>query len=70
MIASTKYNTKVDNAKDLVVVMPVYNMIEYRNNNQNHQEVYGSTTRMVQMLTTGFESAGIAKLVEITVLLK
>ena len=37
---------------------------------KKHEEVYGSTTRMVQMLTTGFESAGIAKLVEITVLLK
>ena len=25
-------NTKIDNAKDLIVVMPMYNLIEYSNN--------------------------------------
>ena len=42
-------NIQVDNTKDIDIVMPTYNLIEYSNNAiiiRRHQEVYGSTIGM------------------------
>ena len=35
-------NTQVNNAKDIDIVMPIYNLIEYSDNYAKHQEVYGN----------------------------
>ena len=43
-------NTQVDNAKDLHVVMPIYNLIENSDNFQKHLEVYINFTDMSQMI--------------------
>ena len=43
-------NTKMDNAEDIDVVMPMYNLIEYSNIIQNHQEVYGNIIEMSYMI--------------------
>ena len=40
----------MDNAKDLDVVMPVYNLMEYSDNVRKHQEVCGNITDMIQIL--------------------
>ena len=39
-------NTQIDNAKDIDVVMPMYDLIEYVIIIQKHQEVYGNTVEM------------------------
>ena len=36
-------STQVDYAKDIDIVMPLYNLIECSNAFQRHQEVYGNT---------------------------
>lgn len=51
-IISEINDTKVDNTRDLNVVMPMYNLVEYSNNyTKKHQEVYASTTKVLQMIT-------------------
>ena len=40
-------NTEIDNAKDIDIVMPMYNLIEYSGN----LVVYGNTIKMIQMIT-------------------
>ena len=35
-------NSNVDDAKDIDIVMPIYNLIEYSDNIQKHQELCGS----------------------------
>ena len=35
-------NAQVDNAKDIHIVMPMYNVIEHSDNYSKHQEVYGN----------------------------
>ena len=42
--------TKIDNAKYLDVVMPMYNLIEYSNNCSKHKEVCGTITEMIQAI--------------------
>ena len=39
-------NTQRDNAKDIEVVMPMYNLIYYSDNYFKTQEVYGNTIEM------------------------
>ena len=41
-------NTQVDNAKDIDIVMPMYNLIEYSDNYAKHQEVYGNIVKIYQ----------------------
>ena len=43
-------NTQVDNAKDIDIVMPMYNLIEYSDNYAKTQEVYGNILEMNQMM--------------------
>ena len=51
-IISEINDTKVDNTRDLNVVMPMHNLVEYSNNyTKKHQEVYASTTKVLQMIT-------------------
>ena len=38
--------TQVDNAKDLDIVMSMYNLIEYSENYSKHLEVYASSAEM------------------------
>ena len=38
-------NTDIDNAQDIDIVMPMYNLIEYSDNYSKHQEVYGNTIK-------------------------
>ena len=38
-------------AQDIDIVMPMYNLIEYSGNYSKLLEVYGSTTKMSQMIT-------------------
>ena len=48
---SRRNNTDVDNAHDIDIVMPMYNLIEYSDNYYiRHLEVYGNTTKMIQMI--------------------
>ena len=42
------YGVKIDNAEDLDVVMPMYNLLEYSKNYKKQQEVYGIITEMNQ----------------------
>ena len=43
-------NAKIDIARDINVVMPMYNLIEYSNNySKKNQEVYGNTIKMNQL---------------------
>ena len=43
-------NTQVDNSKDIDIVMPIYNLIEYSDNySKKHLEVYGITTEIYQL---------------------
>ena len=41
-------NTLVDNAQDIDIVMPMYNLIEYSDAFRRHQEFYGNTIEMNQ----------------------
>ena len=43
-------NTQVDNAKDIDIVMPMYNLIEYSDDYAKQQEVYGNILEMNQMM--------------------
>ena len=43
-------NAQVDKAKDIDIVMPMYNLIEYSNNYAKNQEVYGNILEMNQMI--------------------
>ena len=42
-------NTKVDNAKEIDVVIPMYNLIEQLITIRKHLEVYGNTTEINQI---------------------
>ena len=44
-------DTETDNAQDIDIVMPMYNLIEYSSNYSKNLEVYGSTTKLNQMIT-------------------
>ena len=39
-------NTKIDNTKNINIVMPMYNLIEYSNNYSKNQGVYSNTLEM------------------------
>ena len=39
-------NTQIDNAKDIDIVMPMYNLIEYNDNYSKHLKVCGNITEM------------------------
>ena len=43
-------NTQVDNAKDIDIVMPMYNLIEYSDNYAKTTGVYGNIFEMNQMM--------------------
>ena len=43
-------NTQIDNAKDIGVVMPMYNSIKKVIIIQKHQKVYGNVIEMSQMI--------------------
>ena len=43
-------NTEIDNAKDIDIVMPMYNLIEYSDIIQKHLEVCGNTIKMIQII--------------------
>ena len=43
-------NTDIDNANDIDIIMLMYNLIEYSDNYSKPLEVYGSTTRTIQMM--------------------
>ena len=43
-------NTQIDNAKDIDVVMPMYDLIDTVIIIQKHQEVYGNIIEMSQMI--------------------
>ena len=40
-------NTQVDNAKDIDIVMPMYNLIEYSNNHS--KKAYGNIVKIYQL---------------------
>ena len=42
--------TQVDNAKDLVVLTPMYSLIEYSNKYSKHLEIFSNITEMNQIL--------------------
>ena len=41
-------NTQLDNAKDIDILMPMYNLIEYSDNYAKKQEVYGKIVKIYQ----------------------
>ena len=43
-------SVKIDNAEDLDVVMPMYNLLEYSKNYKKQQVVYGVTIEMNQVV--------------------
>ena len=43
-------NMLIDNAEDLDVVMPMYNLLEYSKSIQKPQDVFGITTEMNQIV--------------------
>ena len=43
-------NTLIDNAEDLDIVMPMYNLLEYSKNYRKTKEVFGITTEMSQIV--------------------
>ena len=43
-------NAQIDNAKNIDVVMPMYNLIGYSNNHSKHQELYGNIKEINQMI--------------------
>ena len=42
-------NTQIHNAKDIDIVMPMYNLIEYSGNYAKQQDVYGSILKIYQL---------------------
>ena len=44
-------NTDIDTAQDIDILMPMYNLIEYSDNYSIHLQVYGSTIKMIQLIT-------------------
>ena len=44
-------DTEIDNAQDIDLVMPLYNVIEYSDSYSKTLEFYGRTTKMNQMIT-------------------
>ena len=44
-------DTEIDNAQDIDLVMPLYNLIEYSDSYSKTLEFYGHTTKMNQMIT-------------------
>ena len=42
-------NTQIDNAKDIDIVIPMYNLIEYSDNMQKQQDVYGNIVKIYQL---------------------
>ena len=44
-------STQIDNARDVDIVMAIYNFIAYSDNYSKHLEVYGNITKMSQMIT-------------------
>ena len=42
-------NIQVDNAEDIYIVMPMYNLIEYSDNYSEHLEAYGNIVRIYQL---------------------
>ena len=45
-IISEINNTQIDNAKDIVAVMPIYSLIEYSDDYSKYLNVYGNTIEM------------------------
>ena len=43
-------NTQIDTAKDIYIVMPMYNLMEYSDNYVKNLKVYGNITEMNQMI--------------------
>ena len=43
-------NTLIDDAEDLDIVMPMYNLLEYRKNFKKQQEVFVIITEMNQIV--------------------
>ena len=41
-------NTQIDNAKDIDIVTPMYNLIEYSDNYSKQQKVYGNIIKIYQ----------------------
>ena len=41
-------NTQIDNAKDIDIVMPMYNLVEYSDNYAKQQDVYGNIVKIYQ----------------------
>ena len=58
-------NTQKDNAENIVVVMPMYNLIEYIHHFLKHQKVYGNFTEMIQMINIT-ESGSFKSKIKIT----
>ena len=48
---STINNTDIDNAQDIGITLPMYNLIEYSDNYSKRSEVYVNTTKMNPMIT-------------------
>ena len=44
-------NTDIDTARDIDIVLPMYNLIIIVIIFQKHLEVYGNTTKMIQTIT-------------------
>ena len=44
-------STDIDNAQDIDIVMPMYNLIEYSDNYSETSGSYGNTIKMIQMMT-------------------
>ena len=42
-------NTQIDNAKDIDIVIPMYNLIEYNNNYSKNRHVYRNIIEMNQL---------------------
>ena len=43
-------NTEIYNAKDIDIVMPMHNLIEYSDNYSKTSEVYGNAIKMIQII--------------------
>ena len=50
LIASQKLMVIIDNAEDLDVVMPMYNLLQYSKTFKNRQVVYGIIIEMNQLI--------------------
>ena len=44
-------NTEISNAKDIDIVMPMYNLIEYSDNYSKTSGSYGNTIKIIQIIT-------------------